>query len=388
MRIGVLIDSLKVGGVEKVAINQVRYLREIGQEAFLLVLRGDAGAQENIFEISNTKIPTIVLDERIPGFLKFSFRFPGFAFFSFYHISYSFILPFFVARKEFDFIVSHGSYTSFSAVAFKFINRIPFSIFFWDPIYYIVNRVYSGTFSTFLIKILSLISKVLDYLLIRFSAFILVGSEIHVGYFKKIYEHANIQLLVPGVAIGTPAKSKGGYVFALTAWKLGKHPEYMLKLAKQLPDVKFIIGGKWLDPKLLLEFKNQMAKYNLSRQFEVLGYIPEGKLRRIYSHANVLLTTNLEKGFGLPVLEASACGTTFIVPIGSGVCKLFKDGEDGFFTKEHDTRQIVKKIKILTGANNIAAQMGMNAYDRVRQGYSWEAHAKNLLKIIQSGVGN
>ena len=384
MKIGILVDSLKVGGVEKIAINQVKYLREIGEDAYLLVLRkeNNPAEKENVFELTDGEIPIEVLDDRFPKFLKFSFKFPTFAFFSFHHISYALLLPFFIKRKEYDYIVSHGSYTSFSAFTIRLVKGIYYSIFFWDPVYYILNRVYGAEISSLLLKFLSFLGTIVDRYLVRSADYVLVGSEEHNKYFRKIYPDIKIKLILPGIKLGTPTSNKKDYILALTAWKAGKHPEYMIELAKQLVGVNFKIAGKWLDAKLREDFENLVATASMIERFDILGYVPEHALQPLYTEATVLLTTNLEKGFGIPVLEAAACGTTFISPEGSGVCCLFENGVDGFFTKERDTKEIVEKLQLLITNRDLAVKMGLSAFNKVKNGYTWQAHARKLVEAV------
>ena len=81
MKIGILIDRLNVGGVEKIAIEQVRSLREEKVDAYLVILRRKA-VVSNAFPELLKKIPIIYLDDRLPEILRFSFKFPVFYFFS------------------------------------------------------------------------------------------------------------------------------------------------------------------------------------------------------------------------------------------------------------------------------------------------------------------
>ncbi len=88
------------------------------------------------------------------------------------------------------------------------------------------------------------------------------------------------------------------------------------EVAKQIPDVLLLMGGKgYLENHLLA----QIRKLQLEQNVRLLGFIPEGKLPMYYQAADlfVLPTVDLE-GFGLATIEALSCGTPVIAtPIGA-----------------------------------------------------------------------
>lgn len=63
-----------------------------------------------------------------------------------------------------------------------------------------------------------------------------------------------------------------------------------------------------LNPTVQLVDRRGMGKY-----FEFLGYIPDADLPALYAMARALIHPAWEEGFGLPPLEAMACGTPAIV---------------------------------------------------------------------------
>jgi len=170
----------------------------------------------------------------------------------------------------------------------------------------------------------------------------------------------------------------------ITAWKRGKNPEYLFKLAKEIPDLHIKLAGKWIDPQYELEFKDNVKNENLGERLEVLGSVNEERLTALYAEATVILQTNNDKGFGMPALEAAGNGTTFIIPEGQGVCELFVNGKHGYYTKEKDTKTIIKYLKILFGDNAKATEMGREAWLLVNKEYSWAKHAEQLLGAVAS----
>ncbi len=71
--------------------------------------------------------------------------------------------------------------------------------------------------------------------------------------------------------------------------------------------VELVIAGKqgWRQPRL----EDMIADLGLTRRVRLLGYVPDDDLPPLYAGALALLFPTLYEGFGLPVLEAMACGT-------------------------------------------------------------------------------
>jgi glycosyltransferase involved in cell wall biosynthesis len=381
MKIGILIDRLNVGGVEKIAIEEVIALRKLGEDAQLVVLREKAVVQDAFSDLLRD-VPIVYLDKRLPRPLRFSFRFPVFSFFSSFHLTYPLFLPFVVKRKEFDYFIVHGTYTCLSAITINKTRKIKFSAFIWDPASYILDRAYGARFLAPVLWILKKTAYVLDKFLINNMDNVLVGGPAHNAFIHKINPRKNIEVIYPSVhPISKPLK-KDDYVLMVSAWKNGKHPEYILEIVRKLPDIHIKMVGKWIDPLYRQEFEKLVKGNGLAKQIEIVGPVSESELSEYYAHARVLLQTNDDRGFGMPAMEAAGSGTTFIIPRGQGVCSLFVNGEDGFYTKEKDTETILKLLRQLMENKELATRIGNKAWEKAKNNYSWEKHAQELRLLI------
>jgi len=384
-KVAVLIDRLNVGGVEKIAIEEVRALRNLGEDAYFVVLRRK-GLVDDAFLDLRKNLPTIYLDDRLPNLLKFSFKFPLFNFFSLFHITYPFLIPFVVREKDFDYIIVHGTYTAFTAVVLKKIKKIRYSVFIWDPIGYILERVYSKKLSIFT-NFFTKLAKFLDKLIINNSDFVLAGGDAHNDYIKKINSKVNIKIIPPSVhPLKKIINDKKDYILMVTAWKKGKNPEYIFKLIEKIPQIRIKMVGKWLDLSYRKEFQEKLKENKFFNNVDIVGEVSEKELSKYYSQAIALLQTNDDRGFGMPALEAAGHGTTFIIPRGQGVCNLFKNNIEGFYTKELDTQSIVKYLRKLLSDKNTALDMGKRGWEKVINNYSWNKHARQLINVIGGKV--
>ncbi len=78
-------------------------------------------------------------------------------------------------------------------------------------------------------------------------------------------------------------------------------------LSEQFPDVKLVIAGKrgWR----AAAFFNRLRELGLEDRVVLTGFVPDVDLPALYSLATVFAFPSIYEGFGLPVLEAMACGT-------------------------------------------------------------------------------
>ncbi|MBU9838116.1 glycosyltransferase family 4 protein [Rahnella sp. L72c] len=100
------------------------------------------------------------------------------------------------------------------------------------------------------------------------------------------------------------------YVFVVGNRKFHKNEARVLEafhLSTLPPEVKLVFSGKISD-----ELHNIINEYGLSDKVVFLGTLSNMELASCYRGAEVLLFPSLYEGFGLPVIEAMACGIPVI----------------------------------------------------------------------------
>lgn len=384
IKIGILIDRVIPGGAEKIAIKQVQTFRKLGYDATLIVINRvrKEGLEGEPYKDLISTIPVTYLSDRIPRCLRLTFKFPFFSFFSLFHITYALLIPFKINKKEFDVIISHGTYSCFTAINITRVKEIPYVAYIWDPINYILQKAYRSGPIRFLRPILLPLARCLDRKIVGEAEALLVGGSVHNEYFTQISDK-KIHIVPPSYdPIEKVRDKKGDYILAVTAWKKGKDPEYFLQLLKLVPNLRLVVAGGWLSNAYKEEFKRKVEEHNLSQRIQIVGCVSEQELVELYAGARALIQISDDRGFAMPALEAAACGCTFIIPKGQGVCQLFQDGLHGFYTKEKDTNHIVGLLKLLIQNEKTALEMGHYAWETVKKKYSWKRHVLKLLRII------
>jgi glycosyltransferase involved in cell wall biosynthesis len=87
-------------------------------------------------------------------------------------------------------------------------------------------------------------------------------------------------------------------------------PTLLAALGHLDPALTLVVAGTVIEGRT--DFRERLARLGLGARVRVLGYVPEGDLPGLYAGASALVYPSFFEGFGLPVLEAMACGTPVV----------------------------------------------------------------------------
>lgn len=126
-------------------------------------------------------------------------------------------------------------------------------------------------------------------------------------------------------------------------------------LKDRLSNVRFVIGGTG---PLQGELERQIDAAGVSHRVQLLGFVPEERLPAYYQSADAfLLPTRDLEGFGLPVIEAMACGCPSLVMPEGGPAEICRDHPSWIATANTDdafTRLVEQYLSAPDAAGNPA----------------------------------
>jgi glycosyltransferase involved in cell wall biosynthesis len=150
-------------------------------------------------------------------------------------------------------------------------------------------------------------------------------------------------------------------------------------------DAELVIGGKG---PLMDELKDMADKTGVGNRIHFAGFIPDDHLADAYHDADLLvLPTRAEENFGLPILEAAACGTPVIgTPIGS-IPEVLGEIDREMIASDATPESIADKI--MWAASRLAdlKERFSGFAPKVRNDHSWEKIASMTQEVYSKVVG-
>jgi glycosyltransferase involved in cell wall biosynthesis len=266
----------------------------------------------------------------------------------------------------------------------KKAKGIPYVAYIYDPITYILRKVYSAESLRHLFPLLIPLGKKLDRSIINSSEAVILLSKFHSNYINELTDKP-VHIVYPGTEVAERIPSeRDSYLLAVARWEREKRPFFLLDLLKALRrdgvQPKLLIDGAWKPPELRTEFLKQVKKDKLTGQVTLFGPSERQALLRLYTEARALIVPDVPS-FGMIPLEAAAHGAPIIIPKEAGVTDLFTHGVHGFFPDVGDVDAFAEYAKQLIVNERVAWKMGYQAWE-VAKHYTWENHAKALHSVL------
>ena len=144
-------------------------------------------------------------------------------------------------------------------------------------------------------------------------------------------------------------------------------------------DLKLILSGN-PDPHLV----SLCRQWDLGRSVVFAGLIPDADLPTLYRGARALVFPSLYEGFGLPPLEAMACGTPVITSNTTSLPEVV--GDAGLLVNPMDVEEIAHAIQSLAQNNVLREQLREKGLQRAKL-FSWEKTAALTRQVLQDAAG-
>lgn len=116
----------------------------------------------------------------------------------------------------------------------------------------------------------------------------------------------------------------------------------------------------------------------------LLGSLPTEQVAHLMKAADALIMAGSSEGFGLPALEAMACGTPVIVANAGALPEVV--GDAGLLFDPNDAEELAGLLHRVGGEPELREKLGERAIARASE-FSWERHARGLVAIAEGLAG-
>ncbi len=163
-----------------------------------------------------------------------------------------------------------------------------------------------------------------------------------------------------------------------------KNLPMLLQAYAALPDNQrlplILAGGKGWDYQAIFEAIDQ---YKLKNWVQLPGYLPVEELPLWYNSAEVFLYPSVFEGFGIPVLEAMACGTPVIISNASSLPEVA--GSAGLSLPPHAVDQWTEALRRVYSDSNWREQVVEQGFIEAKR-YSWQGTAIETVRSYQQAL--
>ncbi|MFH1863415.1 MAG: glycosyltransferase family 1 protein [bacterium] len=133
----------------------------------------------------------------------------------------------------------------------------------------------------------------------------------------------------------------------------------------------------------LAHYQELCREFGENRKVLRLGYVSDEDLVSIYSLASVYCQPSFYEGFGLPVLEAFACGTPVVASKTQALVEIAEGG--ALFADPHDPKEIAVQITKIIKDGKIKEQLIKKGF-AIAKKFSWEKAAKETIDVYRAVI--
>lgn len=255
-----------------------------------------------------------------------------------------------------------------------------------DTLHDITFIRYPGTYS----RKFRLFYRLMIPLVIRSSRHVITVSEFSKTEISSYYHVAPGKIDVVYNAVGpgfrnVKEEKPSGERYLITVSSLKENKNFQtavmafLAVEREMPGLRLYIVGDLATgnfkamPGLLETCEN-------NPHIKLLGRVSDEELIRYYSNALAFLFPSFYEGFGIPVLEAQACGCPVIASDTSSLPEVL--GDSAMLCDPHKAEEFSEAIKRVAGEDGLRKELIRRGLDNVRR-FSWEASVERLLGILR-----
>lgn len=114
-------------------------------------------------------------------------------------------------------------------------------------------------------------------------------------------------------------------------------------------------------------------------EVKFLGYVPDDDMPAFYCGARVFVFPSLYEGFGIPLVEAMACGVPIVASNVSSIPEVVQDA--ALLVSPRHPEEFAEAISRVSGDSSLRTSMILKGLRRASD-FSWESAARKILNLL------
>ena len=128
-------------------------------------------------------------------------------------------------------------------------------------------------------------------------------------------------------------------------------------------------------------FKKKLAAGKNIKCINEIGYVESDELTCLYNAAQAFVFPSFYEGFGIPVLEAMACGCPVLASRAGSLPEV--GGQAALYFNPKDIADIVRVMKKITADKDLRMELRKKGLERVKN-FSWYKCARETMELLSS----
>ncbi len=171
---------------------------------------------------------------------------------------------------------------------------------------------------------------------------------------------------------------KAPFIFYAGSISLRKNIKKLLLAFQEVPanlNLDLVITGN-----KLWNNKEEMQLIQKNQRIKLLGFIPDEDLPVLYNLAHIYIYPSLYEGFGLPLLEAQACGCPVIASNASSLPEIANNS--ALLINPDDENSIKDAIAKLAKNKELRESLIKKGFANAKA-FSWDKTARQTLEVLK-----
>jgi glycosyltransferase involved in cell wall biosynthesis len=131
--------------------------------------------------------------------------------------------------------------------------------------------------------------------------------------------------------------------------------------------------------------RDTIANLGLTDRVIFLGYVADAELPLLYNAATVFAYPSLYEGFGLPVIEAQACGTAVLTSNSSSLPEAA--GEAAMMVDPRSVEELAHGLAVLLSEPSLRQELRTRGLAHARR-FDWRRTAQQTAGVYNRAVAN